>query len=234
MHIRVVREKRSQGDKLATQEPAQAARKPSQDLAQQEFGHPVKRFTISATINRDGKKFEEVKDSDGNVTDYKDVTIEGYLSTFQGTTPSDRDGDYVEKGAFEETLKRFMENPVMLRDHAAITDEVAGSFTEAREDETGLYVKGMLSNSPDNRWLRFKVAEGHITTMSMGGIFHYRDDGRGIFKVELYEGSLTPIPANPDARFQTRSLTEEEVKMLKGGPPLKHKPAPKATDTGLR
>jgi phage head maturation protease len=77
----------------------------------------------------------------------------------------------------------------------------------------------MLSNSPaeDMKHVRALVAEGHLRTLSMGGRFYYRNDGRGIFKVELYEGSLTPIPANPDATFSTRALTDEEMKTVQFG-----------------
>ena len=64
---------------------------------------------------------------------------------------------------------------------------------------------------------RFKVAEGHLKTLSMGGLFHYKEDGRGIFKVDLWEGSLTPIPANPDATFSVRSLTDDEKHFIKSG-----------------
>ncbi len=163
----------------------------------------------------DAKKFTEIKEGD-RVVDYKDVTIKGYLSTFVGTTPSDRDGDYVQPGAFTETIPKFKKNPVLLVGHQNSVRTLAGSFTVIREDNTGLYVEAVLSNSPvdEMRDLRAKVAEGHLKTLSMGGRFHYLEDGRGIFKVDLYEGSLTPIPANPDATFSTRSLTDEEIKMV--------------------
>jgi hypothetical protein len=62
--------------------------------------------------------------------------------------------------------------------------------------------------------IRFKVAEGVLKCLSMGGIFYYREDKRGIFKVALWEGSLTPIPANPDAIVSVRSLTDIEVKKV--------------------
>ena len=77
--------------------------------------------------------------------------------------------------------------------------------------------KALLSNAPDNISTRFNVAEGHLRTLSMGGLFHYKEDGRGIFKVDLWEGSLVSIPANPDAIVSTRSLTDDEAKAVKSG-----------------
>lgn len=149
------------------------------------------------------KGFDVIKRGD-MIVDYQNVTIEGYLSTFKNVTESDRQGDYVERGAFTETIKRFMRNPVLLADHTNRVENMAGSFVELREDDHGLWFRAVLSNSDTDRMrgLRALVAEGHLKTTSMGGIFHYRSDGRGIVKVDLLEGSLTPIPANPDAIFQ--------------------------------
>ena len=65
------------------------------------------------------------------------------------------------------------------------------------------------------RGVAVKVAEGSLRTMSMGGVFHYLEDGRGIFKVSLWEGSLTPIPANQDAIFSVRELTDAEIKKVR-------------------
>lgn len=162
----------------------------------------------------DEKKFVTVKDQAGQITDYRDVSIRGYLSTFANALNADRDGDYVMPGAFEETLKRFRTNPVMLVDHRNQVANIAGSFIKAAEDSKGLYVEGMLSNSPDNIDVRFKIVERHLKTMSMGGIFHFSEDRRGIFKVDLWEGSLVAIPANPDALFNVRECTEQEMKRV--------------------
>jgi HK97 family phage prohead protease len=130
--------------------------------------------------------------------DYQNVRIKGYLSTFNGT---DRDGDTVLPGAFAECIPRFMKNPVMLADHRNSVASVVGHFTVVREDRAGLYIEGILSNSPEVAHVRALVAEGHLKTMSMGGMFFYKEDGTTIRKVELYEGTLTPVPANPDAIF---------------------------------
>ena len=157
----------------------------------------------------DAKKFDAVKDADGKVIDYQNVTIKGYLSTFGN---SDRDGETVRKGAFKDTIADFMKNPVMLMDHTNKIQMLVGSFTTMKEDSKGLYVEGQLSNSPSDfmKHVRALVAEGHLRTMSMGGLFFV--EGNEIFKVSLFEGSLVPIPANPQAIISVRECTEHEAK----------------------
>lgn len=188
--------------------------------APQPSAKKVLRFDAALGLDaKDSKKFDVVKDGDV-VVDYRDVRIKGYLSTFKNTTESDRDGDYVEEGSFKETIPQFMRNPVLLVNHRNDVQSIAGMFDIVREDAKGLYVEAQLSNSPAE-WMkdvRFKVAEGSLKTLSMGGMFHYKEDGRGIFKVTLWEGSLTPVPANPDAIISTRSLTDAEAKAVRFDP----------------
>ena len=199
--IVIVREKRSGCGHCVALEPVRAGVKRA-------------RFDAFMHLQEAGQKqFSEVK-VDNTVMDYRDVKIKGYLSTFEAVTRSDRDGEYVVEGAFAETIQRFMKNPVMLMNHQRNVESIVGKFTKVKEDKRGLYVEGELSNAPELRAIRFKVVEGSINTMSMGGIFHYLEDGRGIFKVDLWEGSLVSIPANPDALITTRALTEDEEHQL--------------------
>ncbi len=179
------------------------------------------RFDGSSTIAEDCKKFTAVKVGDVT-TDYQDVTIKGYLSTFQDTTASDREGDYVLPGAFKATIPMFMQNPVLLCDHDNDCESIAGRFTAMKEDKTGLYFEAALSNCPcdDHKCIRFMVAEGNLKTTSMGGVFTYGPDGRGIKEVQLFEGSLTPVPVNQDAIFSTRALTPAEALKVRVVPAL--------------
>lgn len=155
----------------------------------------------------EGTKGIAIKDKDtGKVIDYTDVTFIGYGSTFTNVTPKDRDGDGVLPGAFTETIKDFMRNPIMLYDHRNSCDNIAGSYTMVVQDEIGLKVAGTLSNAPELRRLRFLIMEKHLKTLSMGGVFLFGPDGHTIEKVYLFEISLVAIPANPDAIFQSRSL----------------------------
>jgi len=158
-----------------------------------------KSFTV-----RSGKVSEDEKD--GPITDYLDVEIEGYGSTFVETTKRDRGGDYILPGAFDKTLAEFMKNPVMLSDHRNSVDHLVGSWTKVGTNARGLAVQGKLSNAPGMRDTRFKLKEGHLRGLSIGGMFFYTDDNYGIDEVALYEISLTPIPMNQDALAYTRSL----------------------------
>ena len=175
------------------------------------MGRKIARFDTAMLLSTPGAKaFTEVKDG-SRVTDYVDVKLKGYLSTFNGT---DRQGDTVKPGAFKDAISTFMRNPVMLLDHRNSSASVVGRFDVVREDNSGLYVEASLSNSPgetarDTRW---KVAEGHLGALSMGGYFHYEQDGRTIYKVDLYEGSIVAIPANQDALFSVRDVDPEHFK----------------------
>jgi len=155
---------------------------------------------------QDGMKGVAIKDQSNRVVDYADVMIAGYGSTFAHVTAKDRDGDTVMPGAFTETIREFKRNPVMLIDHKNSVENIAGSYTEVMQDDVGLRVVGKVSNAPELRTIRFLIMEGHLKTLSMGGVFLYGPDGHTIEKVYLFEISLVAIPANPDAIFQARSL----------------------------
>jgi len=160
------------------------------------------------------KKTTEVKSEEGSVIDYLDVTIEGYLSTFGNV---DRDGDVVDKAAFSSSIASFKRNPVLLIDHVNSVGHLAGGFTKIGTDDKGLNIQAKLSNAPELRRERFLVAEGYLKTLSMGGFFFFDDEDYKLIKeVDLFEGSLTPVPANPEAIFDVRSLTlVDATKFLK-------------------
>lgn len=174
--------------------------------------YQVKRFT--AELGFEQKKATPVLNGDGVIIDYRDVVVEGYLSTFVTKTAQDRIGDYVLPGAFTETLKSFIKNPVSQVDHENRVFSNAGQFIEASEDQNGLKVAVLLTNAPDMIGLRVRVMEKSIRSLSMGGLFFYLEDGYGIYKVDLYEGSFVAIPMNPDCTFTVRSLSLEEYKAL--------------------
>lgn len=169
------------------------------------------RFDALIDLTAEGrKKWKPVKEND-RVVDFVDVMLNGYLSTFGNV---DRDGETVRPGAFAETLQRFMVNPVLLINHENDVRTAAGMFTKAVEDDQGLYVEAVLSNAPGNIDTRWKVVEGVLRSLSMGGIFHYAEDGKTIMKVDLWEGSLVAVPANPRALVSVRSLTAQELERV--------------------
>ena len=156
-----------------------------------------------------------IKNSEGAIIDYRDVIVEGYLSTFVTKTPYDRVGVYVIPGAFTETLPAFFKNPVAQIDHENRVYSNAGQFLEAYEDRDGLRGVIKITNAPDMIGLRFRVVEKSIRSLSMSGFFYYLEDNYGIYKVDLMEGSFVAIPANPDALFTVRSVSLDEFKGLK-------------------
>jgi HK97 family phage prohead protease len=157
-------------------------------------------------LDTDAKGVAVKDDKTGQVVDYQDVTFAGYASTWAHITPSDRQGDNVQVGAFRSTIRDFMANPVMLIDHRMSVENIAGHYTIVREDDRGLFVQGQVSNSPHMKHARFALMEKSLRTLSIGGIWVYEPDGRTISKAYLFEISLVAVPANPDAIIQARSL----------------------------
>lgn len=175
----------------------------------------VKAFKMPASFSDVALvKSVPVKGQGGQITDYMDVEVEGYLSTFVTKTPSDRIGDYVLPGAFTETLVPFKKNPISLVDHVNSVFMAAGVFTAIEERKDGLWCRIRITNAPNMADLRVRVVEGVIRTLSMSGFFYYLEDGNGIYKVDLFEGSFVAVPMNPDALFTVRSLNLDEYKAL--------------------
>lgn len=145
-------------------------------------------------------------ETNGRPIDFYDVEFDAYASTFVKYTKKDRGGDYILPGAFDETIAQFMTNPVMLCDHWNNTAAIAGSYSKLAVNDRGLAVHAVMSNAPGLRDVRFKVMEKHLKGLSIGGIWHYGEDGYGIEKATLFEISLVAIPMNPDALIHTRSL----------------------------
>ena len=148
---------------------------------------------------------KEIKDGDI-------ISIKGYLSTFGNT---DRDGDIVHESAFDDTLKQRKTYPLQ-RDHSYKTEDFIGDF-KAKKDEKGLYIDAEMLVTPGTYDLALKVKSGKLNTLSMGGAFKYgaERDKKGnsiIEKVMLFEGSVVPIPANPEAKFEAKSLKQEGEK----------------------
>jgi HK97 family phage prohead protease len=146
------------------------------------------------------------------ICDYQNVVIEGHASTFGTVDKRDRGGDYVIPGAWDLTLPEFRRNPVMLVDHENEVDAVAGSWSKVSVDGVGLGVIGNVSNAPGLRDLRFKLMEGHVKGLSIGGIWYYGNDGYGIEEAELFEISIVAVPMNPETLAHTRKLAETDCR----------------------
>jgi HK97 family phage prohead protease len=130
--------------------------------------------------------------------------IEGYGSVFGVRDSYD---DIVAPGAFARTLaeaKLSGRMPAMLWQHRP--DEPIGAWTEMREDDTGLFVKGQLADTQRGREALELVKLGALSGLSIGFVtksYSY-EKSTGITTltdVDLWEVSPVTFPANAEARI---------------------------------
>lgn len=141
-------------------------------------------------------------------------SLEGYGSVFGNV---DSYGDIVAKGAFSDSLKAHSEKgtaPAMLWQHNP--DWPIGKWTEIREDDRGLYLKGEFADTQQGRDTRALARMGAITGMSIGfmtkGADMDRESGvRTIKQADLWEVSLVTFPANDAARVIEARAVEIET-----------------------
>lgn len=138
--------------------------------------------------------------------------VEGYASTW--TKTPDSYGDIVKKGAFTETLKKRKAtgHPFPLCFNHDF-DQIIGAVIEAEEDDYGLKIRASFLNTPAAQEKRELVKEGIVWQFSfaysvLGAEAPTEEEKRqGIYqiltKLDLYEVSLVPVPAN-----QTAIVTE--------------------------
>ena len=134
--------------------------------------------------------------------------FEGYGSVFG---VEDSYSDVVIRGAFAGTLARWKEKgrlPAMLWQHNM--SEPIGIYTEMREDDTGLYVKGrlLIDDDPLAKRAHGHMKAGSLTGMSIGyllednGYEYDKEKGIWLLKaIDLWEVSLVTFPANDEARI---------------------------------
>lgn len=146
--------------------------------------------------------------------------VEGYASTW--TKTPDSYGDIVIKGAFTETLKKRKAtgHPFPLCFNHDF-DQIIGAVIEAEEDDFGLKIKASFLNTALAQEKRELVKEGIVWQFS----FAYSVLGseeptaeerkQGIYqkltKLDLYEVSLVPVPANQTAIVTEIKSDESEV-----------------------
>lgn len=134
--------------------------------------------------------------------------VEGYASTW--TKTPDSYGDIVIKGAFADTLKKRKAtgHPFPLCFNHDF-DQIIGAVFEAYEDDYGLKIRASFLNTPAAQEKRELVKEGIVWQFSfaysvLGSEAPTEEEKKqGIFqkltKLDLYEVSLVPVPANQTA-----------------------------------
>lgn len=129
--------------------------------------------------------------------------FEGYASVFG---VQDSDGDVIVRGAFQKSIQSYEERgkkPKMLWQHNP--SMIIGKFTELREDDRGLYVKGSLILEVEKGREAYALLKaGELDAMSVGfniGEATSSATGRGrvIDEADLWEISLVTWGANPEA-----------------------------------
>jgi HK97 family phage prohead protease len=131
--------------------------------------------------------------------------IEGYASAFGG--PPDSYGDIIERGAFKRTIgdhKREGTMPAMLWAHDPT--KPIGRWTDIREDDFGLYVRGSLNlDTSGGKDAHQHLKHGDATGLSIGFVIPQsgaRQDGATtiLTDIDLMEVSAVVFPANRRAR----------------------------------
>jgi len=157
-----------------------------------------------------------------------DGSFDGYGSVFN---VKDSYGDIVVKGAFNDSLLAHGSKgsmPALLWQHDS--DEPIGVYTEMREDDTGLYVKGQLALKTQRGAEAYELLKMKaISGMSIG--FVTREDSydrvtgiNTLKKLDLWEVSLVTFPANTEARVSgvksiedMNSLGDAELRLRDAG-----------------
>lgn len=133
--------------------------------------------------------------------------FEGYGSVFG---VKDSYGDIVVPGAFAKSLSDWSKKgrmPAMLWQHKM--SEPIGVYSEMREDDRGLYVKGRLLIEGDPLAVRAHthMKAGSLTGLSIGYILneweYSKDKDAWLLKeIDLWEVSPVTFPANDEARIE--------------------------------
>jgi len=131
-------------------------------------------------------------------------TFEGYASTFN----KDTQGDTIANGAFASTIKSKKSFPILQFHNPELW---SGNTTEIVEDSKGLAIKAQLNLDTSmgrDAWGILKGAKnaGFPVGLSIGFIpgksrWDEENKTRVIEGLELYEISMTPWPANRQARI---------------------------------
>lgn len=151
--------------------------------------------------------------------------FEGYASTFGGEP--DSYGDVIAPGAFAESLSEHQEKgtmPKLFWQHDR--HEPIGKWTEAKEDNKGLFMRGKLNMSVQRgKEAHALLKEGDIDGLSIGyRILEYSVDTETkvwtLEKLKLLEVSVMSIGANENATIsnvKAAKQTQELVERLKAG-----------------
>ena len=163
----------------------------------------------------DIKKYEGKKEF--VLTDFKELETDGvlrisgyannkHIADRYGDIPTEYNRSYVYE------LEEYRRNPVLLMDHDHDVSHMVGSVTNIFEDEKGLYFEAEISNSdlPIIKHARQLIKEGHLKTVSIGGVWLYEDlqNPSHLTLAKIFEISLVAVPAVTYAVFAPKTPAE--------------------------
>jgi len=136
--------------------------------------------------------------------------IEGHASVFGNV---DLGNDVVIKGAFKKTIRDRVKSGMVkfLAGHDMFNPQsLLGTVISAKEDDSGLFFKAVLSKAPSVQDIKTKMEEGHLQSLSFGFdvIKHSFEKikGQTIRKLEelkLWEISVVGFPMNERAMIDS-------------------------------
>jgi HK97 family phage prohead protease len=157
-----------------------------------------------------------MKDFNIKSVDDSDSHFEGYASTFGN---SDREGDVIERGAFDGTLAKTGTIPMLFNHNR---DNVIGKL-DISKDSKGLRVKGYFNlNDPQASKVYDLIKMGALSAMSIG--FAVKDyepiDPKRPFgswrikEADVVETSIVTVPANEQATIdsvKSLAMKDQEI-----------------------
>lgn len=161
------------------------------------------------------KKYEGKKEF--VLTDFKELETDGvlrisgyannkHIADRYGDIPTEYNRSYVYE------LEEYRRNPALLMDHNHDVSHMVGSVTNIFEDEKGLYFEAEISNSdlPIIKHARQLIKEGHLKTVSIGGVWLYEDlqNPSHLTLAKIFEISLVSVPADTYAVFAPKTPAE--------------------------
>lgn len=129
--------------------------------------------------------------------DENDAGPYGSFEAVLSASTLDRDGEVIDKGAFEPLPSSI---PI-LADHEGKTASLIGSAVPYYDGDV-LKVRGKFASKAKAQEVRKDLLEGHLSTMSVGFMKPtkaVRDGVTHITQAELLEGSFVVIPSNREA-----------------------------------
>lgn len=188
---------------------------PFLDTGAGDLQHFVRKETTMTETKFDFEKLLQLAEARGGFQfhaeikafDDKKRTIEGYANTKN----VDRVGEVVEPAAFNRTVKPFLKNGKILRNHD--WREPVGLPVDGKVDEKGFWIRAKIEEGIgyiDETWEQIK--RGLLNSFSIGYRIlkavrpdddpkDHRDPWRIIKQLDLYEVSVVTIPANVQSTF---------------------------------